>query len=116
MVSSTMQVESRLQMPPAAHGQGVSLDDSVLITILKTDGDPRIIQGGNPSGEPMEMAGVGPYVAAAVSSGKATVIIKADRDIPSGFVEEVARAANESAPADAALTFFVGVTDKPQRN
>lgn len=40
---------------------------------------------------------------------KTNVIIKADRDIPSGIVEEVARAAAE---VEGVSGFFVGVEDK----
>jgi biopolymer transport protein ExbD len=113
MVTSTMQVESRLQMPPAGHGQGVPLEEAVVMSVLKTGDEPQIVQGDKPSGTPMQLAEVGAYVSSELSSGgKHTIIIKADRDIPSGFVEEVARAANEAAPEDMELQFFVGVQDK----
>lgn len=112
MVTSTMQVEAKLQMPPAAHGQGVPLEDAVVMSILTTGGEPQIVQGDKPSGTPMQLAEVGGYVSAELQAGKHTIIIKADRDIPSGFVEEVARAASEAAPEDMELQFFVGVQDK----
>lgn len=113
MVTSTMQVEAKLQMPPAGHGQGVPLDEAVVMSVLKTGDEPQIVQGAEPDGPTMPLADVGAYVASELSSGgKHTIIIKADRDIPSGFVEEVARAANEAAPEDLELQFFVGVQDK----
>jgi biopolymer transport protein ExbD len=113
MVTSTMQVEAKLQMPPAGHGVGVPLEEAVVMSVLKTGDEPLIVQGPEPDGTPMQLGEVGTYVSSELSSGgKHTIIIKADRDVPSGFVEEVARAASEAAPDDMELQFFVGVQDK----
>ena len=40
------------------------------------------------------------------------MIIKADQDVPSGFIEEVARAAADVVED---LEFYVGITDKHKR-
>ena len=115
MVTSTMQVEARLQMPAATHGAGVPLEKAVVISIFKTGDDPQIVAGADPDKPTLLAAEVGGYVAEGIKAGKTTVIIKADRDIPSGFVEEIARSANEAAPEGVELSFFVGVQDKPKR-
>ncbi len=115
MVTSTMQVEARLQMPAAAHGAGVPLENAVVISIFRTGDDPQIVAGADPDKPTLLLAEVGGYVAEGIKSGKTTIIIKADRDIPSGFVEEVARSANEVAPEGVELCFYVGVQDKPRK-
>lgn len=115
MVTSTMQVEARLQMPAAAHGLGVPLEDAIVISIFKTGDEPQIVAGADPDKPTLLPAEVGGYVAEGIQSGKTTVIIKADRDIASGFVEEVARSANEVAPDGTELSFFVGVQDKQKK-
>jgi len=115
MVTSTMQVEARLQMPKAAHGAGVPLENATVISVFKTGDAPQIVAGADPDKPSLLLAEVGGYVAKGIQDGKMTVIIKADRDIPSGFVEEIARAANEAAKEGEELSFFVGVQDK-QRN
>jgi biopolymer transport protein ExbD/biopolymer transport protein TolR len=115
MVTSTMQVEARLQMPAATHGAGVPLENAVVISIFKTGDEPQIVAGADPDKPTLLATEVGGYVAEGIKSGKTTIIIKADRDIPSGFVEEVARSANEVAPEGVELSFYVGVQDKPKR-
>lgn len=115
MVTSTMQVEARLQMPSAAHGAGVPLEKAIVISIFKTGDEPQIVAGADPDKPTLLPAEVEGYVAEGIQAGKTTVIIKADRDIPSGFVEEVARSANEAAPEGIDLSFYVGVQDKPRK-
>lgn len=111
MVTSTMQQETELQVPPAKHGEGVSTDSAVVITIVTKNDTPEIYLSDGPQGSPAQMSEVAPYVQAGMSADKAinTVIIKADRELPSGYVEEVARAANE---VEGIEKFFVGVQDK----
>lgn len=116
MVTSTMQQEAQLQVPPAKHGEGVAMDSAIVITIATRDGEPEIYlgdgidmkRGAVPIGE------VAAYVAAEMNQGgvaKSTLIIKADRELPSGFVEEVARTANE---VEGIEKFYVGIQDKPE--
>ena len=111
MVTSTMQQETKLQVPPAKHGKGVSTDSAVVITIVTRDETPEIYLSDGPTGSPAQLSEVSPYVQSSLASegSSKTVIIKADRELPSGFVEEVARAANEGGED---LTFYVGVQDK----
>ncbi len=111
MVTSTMKQETELQVPPAKHGEGVSTDTAVVITIVTKDDNPEIYLSDGPTGSPAQLSEVAAYVQAGMNADKAvkTVIIKADRELPSGYVEEVARAANE---AEGVEKFYVGVQDK----
>lgn len=112
MVTSNMQQTQTLQIPPAQHGIGVDKSKSTVISIFNSEGDPEIyLSDGKKENGPVSPGEVTNYVRQGVSEDKYMVIIKADRDIPSGFVEEVARAAAE---VDAELKYYVGVIDKPQ--
>lgn len=107
MVTSTMESPDALKIPEAKNGLGVDTQKATVITIFNSEGEPEIfLADGVRDNGPVDVAEVGPYVE---SQGQKTVIIKADRDVPSGFVEDVARAANESGED---LMFFVGVADK----
>ncbi len=53
---------------------------------------------------------VAAHVQEGVAEGKRLVVIKADRDVASGFVEDVAR---EASRAEGIERFLVGVVDAP---
>lgn len=115
MVTSKMERSSSLHIPPARHGVGVSTSDSTVITIFKTDGDPEIyLSDGKKENGPVEASEVTAYVQAGIADKKLNVVIKADRDIPSGIVDEVARAANDADAPEGELKFYVGVMDRPK--
>lgn len=110
MVTSNMKQAATVNIPPAKHGQGIPTSKSSTITVFNTEGDPEIyLSDGTKDNGPVSTEEVTAYVEQGVADGKLNVIIKADSDLPSGFVEEVARAANE---VDAELKFYVGVMDK----
>ncbi|MCA9079805.1 MAG: biopolymer transporter ExbD [Planctomycetaceae bacterium] len=117
MVTSKMEDTSALEIPPARNGLGVSVKDSVVLSIFKTDADPEIyLSNGKKENGPVSLEEVTTYVREGLAEQKRTLIIKADRDIPSGFVEDVARAASEAdenAGTEEAMQYFVGVIDKP---
>lgn len=117
MVTSKMEDQSALQIPPAKNGLGVSVKDAVVVTIFKTDSDPEIyLSNGKKENGPVALEEVTSYVLNGISEQKKTVIIKADRDIPSGVVEDVARAAADADPnagTESGLQYFVGVIEKP---
>jgi len=114
MVTSKMERSTELQVPHARNGLGVSQDQSTVISIFKTEGEPEIyLSNERKENGPVEPAAVTPYVRAAVAEGRLNVIIKADRDVPAGIVDEVTRAASEAAPAEDDLKFFLGVMDQP---
>ncbi len=114
MVTSNMEKSATLAIPPAKHGIGVTKDNAVMITIFKTDDEPEVyLSDGEKENGPVAMPEVTAYSKAGVDSGKKIIVIKADRDIPSGFVEEVARAANDFE-GNEELKFYVGIEDKPE--
>ena len=115
MVTSNMEQSAQVAIPPAKHGLGVSVADSTVITIFRTDDEPEIyLADGEKKNGPVDVSEVTAYVQTGITDRKFNVIIKADRDIPSGFVEEVARAANE-VETEEDLKFFVGVVDKQEK-
>ena len=106
MVTSTMEDPAALQIPPARHGEGISTLDSTVLTVFNTENEPEIfLADGKRENGPVSLGDVTAYVQTGVADEKLNVIIKADREVPSGFVEEVARAAND---VDAELKFFCG--------
>ncbi len=110
MVTSNMKQAATVNIPPAKHGQGIPTSKATTLTIFNTEGDPEIyLSDGTKDNGPASTEEVTAYVKQGVSEGKLFVIIKADTDVASGFVEEVARAANE---VEAELVFYVGVMDK----
>ncbi len=111
MVTSTMKKETALQVPPARHGEGVSTRDAIVITVVNREGEPEIHLGDSPQGSPAQLGEIAPYIGEGLAAQKRIVIIKADRELPSGFIEEVARTANETEGIE---KFYVGVQDKPQ--
>ena len=110
MVSSTMKPEGALQIPTARNGEGVNADEACILTIFDDGGTPGVyLADSKRENGPVPTEQVTPYVE---SQRKRYVIIKADRKVPSGFVEEVARAAAESEGGET-IEYFVAVQDKP---
>src|SRR5690606_3006966 len=112
MVTSTMSQEAKLQIPPAKHGEGVSMDASIVITVATRDGEPEIYLGDKVEDSPVSLGEIPAYVQQGINDPdgpRKTVIIRGDRELPSGFIEEVARAANR---VEGIEKFYVGVQDK----
>jgi biopolymer transport protein ExbD len=107
MVTSTMQGGNKLTLPTARHGIGVNSNEAVTICVFNDDAGPGVyLHESDRKNGPVDVAEVGPYV---LNSGKHTLIIKADTEVPSGFIEDVARAAGDAVED---LIFYVGITDK----
>jgi len=112
MVTSTMKPDTVLQVPPARHGEGVSTDAATVITVASREGQPEIYLGPKVTDRAVSLSEIPAYVQQGIDDpegAKRTVIIKADRELPSGFIEEVARAANQ---VEGVEKFYVGVEDK----
>jgi biopolymer transport protein ExbD len=95
MVTSTMQQDSGLDLPAAKHGVGVESLEAIVITVNRpaaSGDDPPIVLSDGTVGT---VADVRADVERGFAAGREDVIIKADRDILSGFVTEVMRAASE---------------------
>ena len=112
MVTSMMQQDTQLQVPVARHGEGVSTESATVITVVSRDGRPEIYLDERPTGRPAALNEIPAYVQQGVddpSGARRTVIIKADRQLPSGFIEQIARAANQ---VEGVEQFYVGVQDQ----
>lgn len=106
MVSSTMQNEKDIDVPVAIHGTGVEVRSAGLINIYANDPEPVI-----------EIESVGMEltlddVESEVSQWYADnndveVIIKAERDVPSGFVNQVVKSVTKTD----GVKFSIGVQD-----
>jgi biopolymer transport protein ExbD len=109
MVTSTMQPESVVDVPPANFGVGKDANTSTIVTILAPEGGgvARVLLGDGSGDEARSMETVTAYVQAGKAAGKRQVIIKADRDVRHGKVQEVLKALGEIED----LKFAVGVEE-----
>ena len=110
MVASTMQATDENNIPPAKHGVGIETGRSTIISIrlVDSEGSSPVIVLGEAAGRPAGLENVADYVRAGVENNRSRVVIKADRDVPHGFVQSVARAANTVE----GIQFFIAVQDK----
>lgn len=110
MVTSTMDSSKQSNVPPAKHGVGIDARGASFVT-LKADpggGPPEMILG-DVKGETVNSLDlVKRKVEQDFANGKKICIIKADRDVHSGKVQEVLKTLSEID----GLSFAVGVQDK----
>ena len=107
VVTSTMEVSSSLTLPPARSGEGLG-EGATIISIFYDGETPEVYLADSRQNGPATMSEVTNYVAEGISERKPKVLIKADRETPSGFVEDVARAAGRAVGVEG---FFVAVKD-----
>jgi biopolymer transport protein ExbD len=109
VVSSSMEAGSPLKLPNAESGDRLDVRKTSVVTVFNSPQAPEIfLSDGTRTNGPVTLAEVTSFAREAAGQGKSTMVIKADRETPSGFVEEVARAAGE---VDGIKEFFVGVRD-----
>ena len=106
MVTSTMQGAPDVEVPPAKHGVGVDANAATVVTVKRPEaaGESPTIVLGDGRGEVGDLDGVRAYVERGRDAGIAQVIVKADRDVPHGFVQEVVKAVNSVER----VTFSIG--------
>jgi biopolymer transport protein ExbD len=92
------------KLPSAAHGIGVDPNGTTAIRIAEGDPTPKIILDKHEG----TLDDVRPYVEAGVRKGHMLVVIKADRKVPCGLVQKVAKAATSVE----GVQFSLGVQDK----
>ena len=112
MVSSTMQGTPDFDIPVAKHGVGLGTKSATIISIRAADrGAAPTIHLGDVAGNPPEgtLDNVRRYVEEGLEENRRSVIIKAEGDVPHGFVLEVERA----IAAIEGVEFNIGVQDKP---
>ena len=107
MVTSTMSSQQELDVPQARHGANVDEGAAIMIVIhspKSVGGEPVIELDRAVAG----LADVGPYVKAEAGKGKTEVVVKAGREVPHGFVQQVFREASTVE----GMSFSLGVEDK----
>jgi biopolymer transport protein ExbD len=110
MVTSTIAMASAIVMPAAVNVQAPDLTKSIPVTIFHNESGPELyLSDGERENGPVTVDDVIPYVQEGYNTGKNIFLIKADRDVASGFVDEVARAAANVE----GLQFYFAVVDKP---
>ena len=107
MVTSTMQAEKDLQVPVAKHGVGVDTSDAMIVSVLSDEPSYTILLGDG-EGPEASVAEVTAFVEEGLRENREHVIIKADRDVPHGTVQEVAKAVT----AVEGISFSIGVRDQ----
>jgi len=108
MVASNMTGGRKTDLPVARHGVGVETNRAAIIKIAAPDSDhvqPQILLDER---RETDLDGVRQYIAEHKQQGTAEVIIKAERRVQHGFVQEVARAVLETE----GMQFYIGVQDK----
>ena len=110
MVTSTMDPEEALDVPPALHGLGVAADAAIIIVV--TQGDPPGIHSPDKTLMTNDPENVGPYVEQRVQAGSREVIIKAERQVKTGFVQKVPRQVHNVISEFPDARFSIAVEDR----
>ena len=85
-------------LPPARNGLGVNAKDAILISVFNLEPDPEVyitihkkLLGVSTTSEegPLALEELTEHVREEMAGGRKTVIIKADRDLASGSIEDV---------------------------
>jgi len=107
MVTSTMEQQKQIDVPPAKHGVGAEASNATFVTILANEGGlGRVLLGDGADGEEVvSMDRVARFVQQGLNEGRDLCIVKAERDVTEGRVQEVLRAAGEID----GMRFAVGV-------
>ncbi|MEX0716588.1 MAG: biopolymer transporter ExbD [Planctomycetaceae bacterium] len=121
MVTSTMQGTPDLDVPPARYGTGTPLRNSIVVRVIAAGvggSDRHIIQipktdpdGNDATIRDANFDEVTREVSDAVAAGRVNAIVKADREVPHGFVQQVVRAVTAVEGAK----FTIGVRDQLDR-
>ncbi|MBM81927.1 MAG: hypothetical protein CMJ78_15245 [Planctomycetaceae bacterium] len=109
MVTSTMKGTPDLNVPPAEHGTGVPSSKAAVVTIRNNGGEPQILLGDG-KGPEGSLADIRPYAEQffQASDGDFQIVVKADRDVEHGFVQEVMKQVSEIEN----VKYSLGVQDK----
>lgn len=111
MVTSTIDMAASINMPLADHGTVQDLKTAVFVTIFPADTGPELfLSDGKRENGPATMEEATAYFQKAIAAGNDVLVIKADKDVDSGYVEEVARAAAET---EGIKKYYFGVVDNP---
>lgn len=114
MITSTMQGTPDLDVPPAKYGVGIPSKGAMVVTIRagESEGERATIILGDGKGPEGTIDELRDYVEKEMAKNKTEVIIKADRDVNFGLVEEVRKAVAEVANDIEGLKYSFGVRDE----
>lgn len=110
MVASNMSGQTEADVPFAKHGVGVETNKATVISVVNpgaAGGRPQLFIDPDLT-TPVDVATIQARVREQVAAGRNEVVIKAERGLTHGAVQEVARAVNEVE----GVRFFVGVKDR----
>ena len=110
MVTSTMDDQKAANVPPVEHGVGADANQATIVSVVADEagGTGRVILGDDPGGEEIvNLDLVRRHVQAGFNEGKELVIIKAERDVKEGRVQEVLKVLADIE----GLKFAIGVQD-----
>ena len=110
MVTSTMDEQKAANVPPAVHGVGADANKATIVSVLADSGggNARVVLGDSSDGEEVvNLELVRRYVQAGFNEGKELCIVKAERDVTEGKVQEVLKVLIDIE----GLRFAVGVQD-----
>lgn len=110
MVTSTMDDQKAANVPPAVHGIGADANGATIVSVFADEGggNARVVLGDSPDGEEVvNLDLVRRYVQSGFNEGKELCIVKAERDVTEGKVQEVLKTLIDIE----GLRFAVGVQD-----
>jgi biopolymer transport protein ExbD len=111
MVTSTIAMAASIVMPEAKNGIAPNLTKAIIITIFQTDRGPELyLADGKGNKGVAQLTDIPAYVQEELTKGHNLILIKADKAVASGFVEDVARNASQ---VEGIERYLVGVMDKP---
>ncbi len=114
MITSTMQGTPDLDVPAAKYGVGIPTSGTIIITIRAgaDEGDRATILLGDGKGPEGSIDDVRDYVEKQIKENKTDVIVKADRNVKHGLVQQVLKAVAEVAKDVEGLKYSFGVRDE----
>lgn len=111
MITSTIAMAGAIAMPEAKHGIAPDLTKGIVMTVYHTEGGPELyLADGKGKNGVAQLTDIPGYVREQMDNGHNIILIKADKAVASGFVEDVARAASQ---VEGIERYLVGVMDKP---
>ena len=109
MVTSTMQPSADVKVPRARNGEGIEKQSAIILTVRRPEsaGELPVIVLGEGQEATALLSGIPQYVREGIEQGRHRVVIRADREVPHGFVQQVMRAAGEAED----VQFHIGIED-----
>ncbi len=114
MVTSTIAMAASIIMPEAKNGIAPDLTKGINFTIFQTDAGPELyLADGKGKNGVAQLTDIPAYVQQEMAKpgGRNIILIKADKSVASGYVEDVARTASQ---VEGIERYLVGVMSKPE--